>query len=326
MVQFHSGAYLYNFLSQAIPQAYVIQRKENMNYKLFVETIMQELTNALAPNVIPSLERNADDGSSLGDFVVFSPKDKSKNVAYPVVSLKKCYDLYKSTRSIPRVIKKILYTIENATSIMGISPEEFARYENVKSNICLKLMNYENNKALLKGTPHFCYYDLALTCIYLADNHEDQSIQSILIRNQYLDMWNMTQEELLKQAIENTTKRMQPVIMPMKDILKGLPSFSVETDNSNMFILTNKERFLGAVCMTFPDVLANFANEKDADLIILPSSTHEIIVIPDDGNVNDDPDWLNSMIRSVNEDIVDPMDRLSDHFYRFDRTNMKLLY
>ncbi len=306
--------------------AHAIQRKEIMNYKLFTEALLQELISALSPDVIPTIENHSKNGDPANDLIVFKPKELSKTIVYPVVSAKQCYDYYKSTGDISKVVSEVLYTMEHSKNLTGITAESFTHYENVKDRICLKLMNYSQNRELLEDSPHIRYYDLALICIYLSEKVDDSGMQSLPVRNDLLKLWGISEKDLLKQAIENAPKIMQPQIFPMENILSEIPHFPARSSRNNMYILTNKERFLGSVCMTFPGVLADFADQMNSDLIILPSSTHEVILVPDDGSIFKDINEYNPVIQSANKNIVDPVDRLSDHYYRFVRKTMKLEY
>lgn len=52
------------------------------------------------------------------------------------------------------------------------------------------------------------------------------------------------------------------------------------------------------------------------DFFILPSSTHETLVIPDNGTF--DYRVLEDMVQTINENEVAPEERLSDHVYHYD--------
>ncbi len=52
--------------------------------------------------------------------------------------------------------------------------------------------------------------------------------------------------------------------------------------------------------------------------LILPSSCHEVIILPDNGV---DTITLRNMVMDVNESQVSIDDRLSDHVYRYDSKN-----
>ena len=52
---------------------------------------------------------------------------------------------------------------------------------------------------------------------------------------------------------------------------------------------------------------------------ILPSSIHEILIIPDNGNF--DLKTLENMVREVNATTVNPADKLTDSVYHYDSNN-----
>lgn len=53
------------------------------------------------------------------------------------------------------------------------------------------------------------------------------------------------------------------------------------------------------------------------DLLILPSSTHEVLLLPDDQARG--YDFYKEMVREVNTTQVDPEEILSFNLYRYDR-------
>ena len=55
---------------------------------------------------------------------------------------------------------------------------------------------------------------------------------------------------------------------------------------------------------------------------MLPSSTHEVLIVPK--SFMDDPDQLAEMVRQVNEDAVQPEDRLSDNVYEYNPETQSL--
>lgn len=64
------------------------------------------------------------------------------------------------------------------------------------------------------------------------------------------------------------------------------------------------------------------AEKLQGDLLILPSSIHEVLVIPDTGW--QDYEALNAMVRAVNREVVSREEQLSDHIYRYIRREKRL--
>lgn len=81
-----------------------------------------------------------------------------------------------------------------------------------------------------------------------------------------------------------------------------------------MYVVTNNRKLLGASAILDKFALKNLAGRCNANrFIVFPSSVHEMIAVPDDGKNNIDE--LNEMVREINEDEVDPEERLADRVY-----------
>ena len=83
-----------------------------------------------------------------------------------------------------------------------------------------------------------------------------------------------------------------------------------------MYVLSNKSRVHGAACILYPDILKDFAAVVEKDLYVLPSSIHEVILLPAEGT--EDSEQLKLMVHEINESQVEDEEVLSDsvYFYR----------
>ena len=88
---------------------------------------------------------------------------------------------------------------------------------------------------------------------------------------------------------------------------------------AQMKVLSNTRRIEGAVCILYPGVLESLAREEGHDLYILPSSIHEVILLPDTGAPS--AEELKRMVREVNDTQVAPEEVLSYSLYRYRRTD-----
>ena len=82
-----------------------------------------------------------------------------------------------------------------------------------------------------------------------------------------------------------------------------------------LYLLTNQRGYNGATAIFYEGVLKEFAERVGKDLIILPSSIHEVLLIPDDGTSS--YEMLSALVREVNRSEVPRRDQLSDHIYRY---------
>ena len=102
----------------------------------------------------------------------------------------------------------------------------------------------------------------------------------------------------------------------MSDIVELPDSAGDEGQSTGMYVMTNSSRLNGAPCMTFEDVLFNLSKSLNSGLYILPSSIHEIIIVP--AACGEDMECMSDMVRQVNETALEKEEILSDHAYYFD--------
>lgn len=93
-------------------------------------------------------------------------------------------------------------------------------------------------------------------------------------------------------------------------------------DAMPMYILTNHDMHYGAGLIMNRSILRHILDKMNEDVYILPSSTHELIVIP--SSFADDTKYLTDMVHSINLSCVEPKDRLSNDIYKVDYTTMKI--
>ena len=158
----------------------------------------------------------------------------------------------------------------------------------------------------------------------------------MVINNRHLSHWDITKEQLQTDAWNNMKKMMPPVLLTMEEIQgqlegkysleelsqkKSRPIEDAETD-AFLYVLTNTEVTCGAVYMFDEELMARIAERLDSSLLILPSSTHEILILRETEDV--DVFDLRLMVEEINKDVVRPEDKLSDEVYRYDRAAHKL--
>jgi hypothetical protein len=98
---------------------------------------------------------------------------------------------------------------------------------------------------------------------------------------------------------------------------------NLKVNDFNMYVLTNNIRFYGATCITYPNVIKEFADEHNSDVVIIPSSIHEVILIPKSDLCMDS---IDEMIENVNRQELDKVDVLSNHRYVYKRNTGEIEY
>ena len=132
---------------------------------------------------------------------------------------------------------------------------------------------------------------------------DDSAIKSITFTNELLDKYGVSKEELHKAAMENSEKIFPAKYYKMNDLVP-------------FKVLTNEMGCLGAAALFYPNQMEKIAASLGGNYFVLPSSIHEVLILPDDGNLNYME--LEQMVKEVNETTVDRKDQLSNNVYYYD--------
>lgn len=201
-------------------------------------------------------------------------------------------------------------------------------FEACKSSIAYKLLSYERNIEYLEDKPFIKFLDLAIV-FYVVINVSDEGMETVTLTNQILENWKVDKDMIYDLARENT-----PVIMPgevtkLQDLLSALLNGAndinqiYEESEPPMVVITNSYHVNGAITIFYPNILKEISNQFDSDLYIIPSSIHEIIVVPATESV--EKDYLEALICEVNENNVPKNEVLSDKPYCYLRNEEKIV-
>lgn len=204
----------------------------------------------------------------------------------------------------------------------GKKEEKFLKdFAKIKNAICFLLVNREKNQEMLSSHPHIEVLDLAMVFYYKrAEGYQEDA--TITIRESDKKRWGITTEKLHEIALANTVKLLpsafQTIEQVIDDIAKEehLPVSRDEESRERMYVLTNEEKYLGAGTILYPDVLRKIYQCLGVGFFVLPSSIHEIIIMPDSGSVT--ATNLQSLVADMNEHFLEAEEILSNSVYRYD--------
>ena len=91
---------------------------------------------------------------------------------------------------------------------------------------------------------------------------------------------------------------------------------------SCMYVLGNERKLFGAAVMLYDGLLEKMSEIIGGDFYLLPSSLHELILIPDEGREKGGDLW--KMVCEINETQVEPEDVLTDSVYYYSGKNKRL--
>lgn len=195
----------------------------------------------------------------------------------------------------------------------------FLDYSRISSRLHGRLVNTEKNRGFLVHVPHREIFDLSLTYyVEVKGAGRMEGLGSIQVKDWHLKVWGVTEEEVYRQAMENLQADGRASVLNMADVLGGIPFPCAGQPEGafSLYILTNRIKWNGAVQMLDKNALKEAAGMIGSDFYILPSSVHEVILVPA-GEFCSSPESLAQMVREVNAAIVPKEDILSSRVYRY---------
>ena len=289
-----------------------------MEYKEFVEYIKMNAGYIAGNITINHVIKN--NGCEMDGLVIM---EKGKDIA-PTIYLDSFYELYTNGENIKNIIRQIEVIYEQNKNNVTFDVNILKHFDTIKDKIVYKVVNYRSNEKLLEQVPHKRILDLAVVFYCLLDNEYGRSATA-LIYNNNLKNWNVTIDDVYKAALKNTPDLLHSKISSMAALFEkcGVNVDGEEVDlkdyvPSDMYVLTNESKLNGAACILYENVLYDFAQKLGADLYILPSSVHEVILLPKLSMF--EKDELVNMVKEVNTEGVAADEVLSDHVYEYNRT------
>lgn len=295
-----------------------------MEMAQFYDLLEKELAPQLPEGMSMVFTHVRKNNNVIEDGISFTAK--GSNIS-PNIYLSPYLEAYENGRTITDIAKQILHVLKVSVPKADFEVNEFLDYEKVKTRIAYKLINAEKNSELLNLIPYTQYMDLAMVFYYiLPPGRIKDEHATILIHKTHLDIWKITAEQLKEDALANTPRLLPVDIINMNDVLQRLmgdagfmPEFAQQ--EIPMYVMSNTIRQNGAATMAYPGVLDDFAGSIGKNLYIIPSSIHEVILVPE----SQQPYCFNTMVREVNSMELDPKEVLADHVYYYDRSDRRIV-
>lgn len=251
-------------------------------------------------------------------------KHRDKNIA-PIMYLD---ELFKQEVTVDDAVQWVLNTLYNSQAD-DIDTTDLVKYENVKSRIRGKLINYELNKAYLQDKIYVKFLDLAVVfCIQVHLDIDNTENAVIVINRSLFSVWDINEAQLFEVAKENMSKYEEYSFTSMFDVLLALQQNSqvaacdIEDypESCGLYVLSNKQKVVGASVILNPNVLKEVSEILQDDLVLLPSSIHEWLVLKkSEANTVGDIQELYEMVKAVNDNEVAHEDLLSYNVYTYNR-------
>lgn len=275
-----------------------------MNYTEFMNAMLCEIRGQVDAQVRTELYTVTKNNGTRRTGILFKQEDS--NLA-PTIYLEEFYQKYLKGQQVPDLADSICSIYQEIRVKKTCDCQNLFDFNHVKEHIVYKLIRRDANEELLKQIPYEPFLDLAVVYYIQIDNTRFGSA-AIQIRNEHLRYWRVEKEEIRRLAEKNT-----PRIYPAQ--IQKIVRF--------MYVATNEQCSLGAAVMRYPDFREKVRGMIRGDFYILPSSIHEVILVPESFGL--EPERMQEMVKEINQTGVVPEEVLSDSVYYFDGEEIRIV-
>ena len=307
-----------------------------MNFNDFVKKVEKAVQNKITGKVNVQLTQVMKNNGCFLERLIFSREDK--NIS-PTIYLNDFYQEYEEGKAFSLIVSEILNLYEKNKLEKSINMDFFLSFEQVQPRILFKLIDLERNLKLLEKTPFVPFLNLAIVFYYLLQDGPFGNA-TILVQKSHLETWGKKTEDLYQAALANTPQTLPAQLKGMDDIIREMMIENQEKisqeindqiledvkelpSNKKMYVLSNSSKIHGASAILYPNVLMNFSKALGRGFYILPSSIHEVILLPFDESL--EPENLKMMVREVNETQVREEEVLSNSVYLYSPSNEEII-
>lgn len=296
-----------------------------MNFEEFLSAVMNELQRKLGDEYKMEKQTLRGMNNSIKHSLMLV---KSGINVHPLVPMDKWYQHYTlHCGDISEIAEKICEICRNHICIRK-DISEFIQWDSAKNNIRVKVINTEKNRDFLNEVPHRKYLDLSqIYYVILQDTGLEENM-AFQIRNEHMAFWGVS-ESLLHDTAWGNMGNHDVDFRKMSDVLDSL------LDESGMkpvdgigdmpvYILGSKSGQNGAIYMCDEEMLREIGGFLKGDFWLLPSSVHEVLVIPKLW-MEDNLMELARAVSEVNDSELEPEEILSYHVYYYNTTLGKMM-
>lgn len=291
---------------------------------------IREFTETMKKEVRALLPEDVREGIDISDAEVVKLNDQRlhglifrlpQRDAAPTFYIDELFSSYEKGAKIEELADMLADWYAESAGIEG-PPDTELSYEAVKDRLAVRLVGSERNREYLSDKPHL---DMGNGLALMADIRMDgkQNEWRTVVNNEVLDLIGADRGTILDEAVRNAAETDPPTLVDMsRDLFRPERTNLLERneaipaeDISTMYVLSNSSGMMGAAALFYPDVMKRSAEILGSGYYILPSSLHELILVPDSEDITETA--LCDMVREANRTVVEPQDVLCDEVFHY---------
>lgn len=226
---------------------------------------------------------------------------------------------------------------------LPVEVDEIIRFDKMKDRIMYRIINKEANAEFLKDVPWVEVAD-DLALVYYLDLDDGATVT---IRNELMEIWDVSEEVLFDVAEINTPNKKPCEIRTLPEIIlemmeaegelyemkydmgcedmpdEAFKQMLLEEKNVLPMYVVRTGMSYGATVLMYDGAMNSIREQLGNDFFILPSSIHDLMIIPYDEEY--DVAYLKSMVEAVNQEVLNPEEYLSDSVYFYDERGLSVV-
>jgi hypothetical protein len=246
--------------------------------------------------------------------------DENSNIV-PTIYLNNLYEQYQDGKDLDACVGDVAdIRIEHTGPDFDVNINELLDYENIRYKLQMRICDPELNQERLAGKVMTMHGDFA--AYYTVNISENENgIASLPVTEDLMKIWGIDIGQLHEDALAMDELR-GPALISMGEMMTDMLFIGSRAENllngewnaldfdMPMFCLSNESKMNGASLILHEGIRKQIGEFMNGDFYILPSSIHETLILPDNGNFS--AAELNAIVQEINETQVAPEERLSD--------------
>lgn len=304
----------------------------------FAERVKDEASQKLGTCFCVQIQQSLKNNGQLCTQLAIQQLGEPINMRF---SLDEDFEMHRADtddNKVANVVEGILKIYEGSTAMTNSVKTwipDISDYRKIKDKVVYKLVNLDMNQELLRSVPHVPYLDLAIV-FYINLGEYENGKMNALIYNHHLSMWGITIGDLMEDARKNTPQREPYKFLNLQTVVResiaertGIPvellgDMDMPDEESPIYYLSNSTGQYGASAILYTGIMRQCAEKIGGDLVLFPSSTHEMLLMRREKNMN--ADELSAMVKDINESDVPETDVLSNnvYYYHYDEDKLEI--
>ena len=299
------------------------EKRKDMDYETFKMKLSQDIYQTLCDSGMENVTMRFQNIEKLNQNYESLTVIPENGVFGATLNLETAFAEYSRNGDYKNVLdKSVDVVLAGIDRMPTIDLENLLNYEAMKKTLAIDIISAERNETLLQKVPHELMEDMAAVYRFVLNNSE-AGRETVLVTKDMLNNMGITEEQLMSDAKEIAPKIRPVVIQGMNEVMKekmGEEEFEKidlpNEGNEILFLASVPDGICGAGVLAYPNFMNQAADIIGGDFFILPSSIHEVLLVPDDGS------WsaraLKALVENVNETEVRPEEKLTDSVYHYD--------